>query len=152
MSKISVLKTVPCKKKKRSKVKMRGGEHIVYPLKSCTAYLGESTERGKKMPSTDISNQTEQIFKGSKILWSSLVELFNSLKDTFKHFIIRKSKCQKSPETGLKINSFIWVKLPSFHLLLYCHSFQHMLSSSHVVKLISSNKKNRNYIFLHVRK
>lgn len=27
---------------------MRGGEHIVYPLKSCTAYLGESTEREKK--------------------------------------------------------------------------------------------------------
>lgn len=42
-------------------------------------------------------------------------------------------------------------KTESFHLLLYFHSFQHTLSSSHVVKLLSSNKKNRNYIFLHVR-
>lgn len=57
----------------------------------------------------------------------------------------------KSPEIGLKINTFLWAKLEFFHLLLYFHNFQHTLCSSHAVKLISSNKKNRNYIFLYVR-
>lgn len=48
--------------------------------------------------STDISNHTEQIFKSSEMLWSSLVELFNSLKDTLKYFITGKTKCQKAPK------------------------------------------------------
>lgn len=57
----------------------------------------------------------------------------------------------KSPKIGLKINNFLWVRLEFFHLLFYFHSFQHTFCSSHAVKLISSNKENRNYILLHVR-
>lgn len=63
--------------------------------------MQKSQRKGGKKPqnqNTDISYHTEQILKGSEMLWSSLVELFNSLKDTLKHFIIGKTKCQKAPK------------------------------------------------------
>lgn len=110
------LKTMPCKKNFRRK--MQGGKSASCSLKrseNCTVYLGESKEwKKKKKQTTDISNHTEQIFQGSEMLWSSLAELFNSLKDTFKHFVIGKSKCQKNHEIGLKINTFLWEKGSSF--------------------------------------
>lgn len=56
------------KKRSKEKCKEESTRAHFISIKSCTAYLGESTERKKKMPSTDVSNQTEQIFKGSEIL------------------------------------------------------------------------------------
>lgn len=73
MSEVSILKTVPCKKRRKKKgqkknARRRAREHILYPL-SPAQPTWESRQKGKKkMPSTDVSNQTEQIFKGSEIL------------------------------------------------------------------------------------
>lgn len=86
-----------CEKKKGQKKNARRKAHFIFikELRELHNLPGKVAGKGKKkIQNTDVSNHTEQIFKGSEMLRSSLVELFNSLKDTFKHFIIGKSKCQ----------------------------------------------------------